>query len=138
MLATIPAFMALSEILFLRSQRLTSRLAFALLIGIGGVSVLVSRSLGFGEVPIDPRGAVALVVAAISWLIASVLTRKLALPTSKAMSSAAQMLMGGILLALSAAIFREFRGFHIQPVSRRPWFALAYLLVAVSILGFDA
>lgn len=138
MLATIPAFMALSEILFLRSQRLTLRLAFALLVGIGGVSVLVSRSLGFGEVPIDPRGAVALVVAAMSWSIASVLTRKLTLPASKAMSSAAQMLTGGILLALAATIFREFRGFHIQTVSRGAWFALAYLIVAGSIVGFTA
>jgi drug/metabolite transporter (DMT)-like permease len=130
--------MALSEILFLRSQRLTLRLAFALLVGIGGVSVLVSRSLSFGEVPIDPRGAVALVVAAMSWSVASVFTRKLTLPSSKAMSSAAQMLTGGILLASAAAIFREFRGFHMQAVSRGAWFALAYLIVAGSIVGFTA
>src|ERR1017187_5305983 len=45
MLATIPVFMALSEILILRTQRLTLRLALAFLVGIGGVSVLVSRSL---------------------------------------------------------------------------------------------
>src|SRR5262249_13608612 len=43
MLATIPVFMALSEILFLRTQRLTLRLAVALLIGIAGVAVLMSR-----------------------------------------------------------------------------------------------
>jgi drug/metabolite transporter (DMT)-like permease len=99
MMATIPVFMALSEILFLRTQRLTLRLALALLVGIGGVSVLVSRSLSLGEVPIDPRGAIALVIAAISWSIASAPTRKLPLPESKAMSSGAQMQAGGILLA---------------------------------------
>jgi len=140
MLATIPAFMALSEILFLRTQRLTPRLALALLIGIGGVSVLVSRSLSesFGEAPIDHEGAIALVIAAMSWSIASALTRKLPLPASKVMSSGAQMLAGGILLALAAAIFGEFRGFHIQAVSRGAWFALAYLIVAGSIVGFTA
>src|SRR5712671_3463750 len=55
MMATIPVFMALAEIIFLRTQRLTLRLALALLVGIGGVSVLVSRSLSLslGEVPID-------------------------------------------------------------------------------------
>src|SRR5271166_1568981 len=37
MLATIPAFTALSEIILLRTQKLTFRLAGALLIGIGGV-----------------------------------------------------------------------------------------------------
>src|SRR5580698_1956771 len=36
MMATIPVFMAMSEIIFLRTQRLTVRLAAALLIGIGG------------------------------------------------------------------------------------------------------
>ena len=140
MLATIPVFMALSEILILRTQRLTLRLALALLVGIGGVGVLVSRSLSqsFGEAPIDRAGAVALVIAAISWSIASALTRKLPLPASKVMSSGAQMLAGGILLALTAALLGEFHGFNIQAVSRGAWFALAYLIVAGSIVGFTA
>ena len=118
----------------------TFRLALALLVGIGGVSVLVSRSLSLslGEVPIDRAGAVALVIAAMSWSIASALTRKLPLPQSKVMSSGAQMLAGGIMLALTAAILGEFRGFHIQAVSRGAWFALAYLIVAGSIVGFTA
>src|SRR5262245_50177587 len=67
MLATIPVFMALSEILLLRTQRLTARLAFALLLGIAGVAVLVSRSLNLGGPPIDGEGAAALIVSAISW-----------------------------------------------------------------------
>lgn len=138
MLATIPVFMALSEIFFLGTQRLTLRLAVALLVGIGGVSVLVSHSVSFGEAPIDRAGATALVIAAMSWSIASALTRKLPLPASKAMSSGAQMLAGGILLAVTAAMFGEFRGFHMQAVSRGAWFALAYLIVAGSIVGFTA
>ncbi len=138
MLATIPLFMALSEIIFLRTQRLTPRLALALLIGLGGVAVLVSHSVSFGEAPINRAGAIALVIAAISWSIASALTRKLPLPDSKAMSSGAQMLAGGILLAVTAAIFGEFRGFQISTVSRGAWFALAYLIVAGSIIGFTA
>lgn len=138
MLATIPVFMALSEILFLHTQRLTVRLAFALLVGICGVLVLVSHSVGFAEKPINPAGAVALVIAAISWSVASTLTRKLPLPESKVMSSGAQMLAGGIMLAVAAAALGEFRGFHIQAVSRGAWFALAYLIVAGSIIGFTA
>jgi drug/metabolite transporter (DMT)-like permease len=138
MLATIPAFMALSEILILRTQRLTLRLAVALLIGIAGVSVLVSRSVNIGEAPIDRAGAVALVIASISWSIASALSRKLPLPTSKAMSAGAQMLAGGIMLALVAAIFGEWHGFRLQTVSTGVWFALAYLIVAGSIVGFTA
>ena len=44
MMATIPVFMALSEIILLRTQRLTARLALALLVGIGGVTVLCGRT----------------------------------------------------------------------------------------------
>src|ERR1700693_759143 len=79
MMATIPLFMALSEITFLRTQRLTVRLALALLIGIGGVAVLMSPSLNLGGAPIDRAGAMALIVASMSWSVASALTRKLPL-----------------------------------------------------------
>jgi drug/metabolite transporter (DMT)-like permease len=138
MMATIPVFIAIAEILLLRTQRLTPRLAIALLVGIGGVVVLVSRSSSFGEGPIDTAGAVALVVAAISWSLAAVLTRKLTLPASKVMSSGAQMLAGGILLLLTAAMLGEFRGFHVHAVSASAWLALAYLIVAGSIVAFTA
>lgn len=138
MLATIPAFMALSEIIFLRTQRLTVRLGSALLIGLGGVAVLTSRSLNFGGAPIDARGAVALIVASMSWSLASVLTRRLPLPASKVMSSGAQMLAGGVLLALAAAALGEFRNFHPSTVSSAAWLSLLYLIVAGSIIGFTA
>src|SRR5258707_14297981 len=51
MLATIPAFMALGEIFFLGTQRLTVRLVLALLIGLGAVGVLGSRALNLGGAP---------------------------------------------------------------------------------------
>lgn len=138
MMATIPAFMALSEILILRTQRLTARLAVALLVGLGGVAVLTSRSLNLGGAPIDTTGACALIAGAIAWSVASALTRKLPLPAAKGMSSGAQMLVGGVLLIVAAAMLGEFRGFRFQAVSRGAWLALAYLIVAGSIIGFTA
>lgn len=138
MMATIPAFMALSEIIFLRTQRLTLRLGLALLIGIAGVAVLVSRSFNLGGSPIDTAGAIALIVASMSWSVASVLTRKLPLPASKVMSSGAQMLAGGVLLTLAAAALGEFRHFQPAAVSGAAWFSLLYLIVAGSIVGFTA
>src|SRR4051794_2597475 len=117
MMATIPLFMALSEIIFLRTQSLTVRLALALLIGIGGVAVLMSDSLNLGGAPIDAAGAVALIIAAVAWAVASALTRKLPLPASKVMSSGAQMLAGGVLLTFTAAALGEFRNFHPESVS---------------------
>src|ERR1039458_5389140 len=54
------------------------------------------------------------------------------------MSSGAQMLAGGVLLALAAAALGEFRNFSPWTVSREAWFALLYLIVAGSIIGFTA
>ena len=138
MLATIPVFMSLSEILFLGTQKFTARLVFALLAGIAGVLVLVSHSLGLGEQPIAASGAIALLIGSISWSIAAALSRKLPLPESKPMSSAAQMLKR-----------RSAAGHRCRIVGRVPriscagcfagaWIALAYLVVAGSIVAFTA
>jgi drug/metabolite transporter (DMT)-like permease len=138
MMATIPVFIALFEIVLLRTQRLTIRLASALLIGIGGVAVLTSQSLHLGGAPIDMVGAVALILASVSWSVASVLTRKVPLPESKIMSSGAQMSAGGLLLTIAAGMFGEFSGFDPRKISGGVWFALLYLIVAGSIIGFTA
>ena len=138
MLATIPAFMAFSEIIFLRTQRLTVRLVLALLIGIGGIMVLLAHSLNLGSAPIDKFGALALIFASISWSVASVISRKLELPDSKVMSAGTQMLAGGIFLALAAGALGEFHNFHPSAVSREVWLSLLYLIVAGSIIGYTA
>lgn len=138
MMATIPAFMALSEITFLGTQRLTVRLALALLIGLGGVAVLVSRSLNLGGVPIDRLGAVALIVASLSWSVSSALARILPLPPSKVLSSGAQMLSGGVFLTLTSLALGEFRNFHPGAVSRGASLSLLYMIVAGSIIAFTA
>jgi drug/metabolite transporter (DMT)-like permease len=138
MMATIPVFIALSEIVFLRTMRLTAWLAIALLAGLAGVGVLVGPAGGFDEVPIDAFGALALILAAISWSIATAYTRKFTLPASKPMSAGAQMFSGGVLLILASATLGEFRGFQPNLVSAGAWLALAYLTVAGSIVAFTA
>jgi len=138
MMAVIPAFMALFEIIFLRTQRLTVRLCAALLIGFAGVAVLMSHSFNLGSAAIDTVGAVALIIASMSWAIASVLSRKLQLPQSKVVSSGTQMLAGGAMLTLGSAALGEFRNFHPEMISTRAWFSLVYLIVAGSIIGFTA
>ena len=139
MMATIPVFMALAEIVFLRTQRLTLRLGLALA-GWDGRRRRARRTLGEpgrgsggslrAPVPCSSRRSVG------RWRRLSVASCRC--PPSKAMSSGAQMLAGGVLLMLTAALLGEFRGFHVQAVSRDAWLALAYLIVAGSIVGFTA
>lgn len=137
-LATIPVFITLLEIVVLRTQRLSVRLGSALLVGICGVAVLMNRSFSFGESPLDRAGVLALLLAALSWSVATILSRKVRLPDSKPMSAAAQMLSGGIQLLVLAAFSGELSGFRFRAVSWNAWLALAYLIIAGSIVGFTA
>jgi drug/metabolite transporter (DMT)-like permease len=137
-LATIPVFLALFEIALLRTRRFTVRLGVALLIGILGVAALVSDSPSLGSEPIDRRGLLALLLSSVSWSFASAFTRRLPLPASKPMSSAAQMLAGGWLLLAVAAASGELASFHFGAVSLRAWLSLLYLIVPGSIIAFTA
>jgi len=137
-LATIPVFITLFEIAILRTQRLTLGLSVALIVGIFGVAVLTNDSLSLGEVPIDRKGAIAILVASFAWSLATIISRKLPLPDSKPMSAAAQMLAGGVQLLALSLFAGEFKGFQVQAVSGVAWFSLFYLVVAGSIVGFTA
>jgi drug/metabolite transporter (DMT)-like permease len=139
--------MALAEIVILRTQRLTFRLAAALVTGMAGVAILMIRSTEFGNLgslwklggaPIYTSRAVALIIGALSWSVASALSRKLTLPASKVMSSGAQMLAGGIWLTMIAAVRGEFRRFNFLHVSNAAWLALLYLVFLGSIVAFTA
>ena len=137
-LATIPVFITLLEVIFLRTQRLTVRLVLALGVGLCGVAVLMNHSFSLGEAPVNRAGGLALLLASFTWSVATILTRRLPLPTSKPMSAAAQMLTGGLQLFILAALTHEFSEFHVQTVSSTAWWSLIYLIIAGSILGFTA
>src|SRR6266850_2287106 len=118
--------------LFWAEQRVPSGIAAVML------AMLMAPWLRLSGSPIDTLGAAALIFASVSWSIASTLSRKLALPASKVMSSGAQMLAGGVFLTLTAAALGEFHNFHPTTVSREVWLSLLYLIVAGSIIGFTA
>ena len=137
-LAMIPVCITLLEIIFLRSQRLTLRLALGLLVGIFGVAVLMNPSSSLGEAPLDRRGAIALLVACCGWSVGTIVTKRITLPASKPMSAAAQMLSGGVQLLLLAAVAGELRIFHAANISAGAWLSLIYLIIAGSIIAFTA
>src|ERR1700680_2179243 len=94
-LAMIPVCITLLEITFLRTQRLTLRLGLGLAIGISGVVVLMNPWSSLGEAPLDRRGVIALLVSCCGWSVGTIVSGRLALPASKPMSAAAQVLPGG-------------------------------------------
>lgn len=138
MMATIPAFMAIAEVGLLRTRRLTVSLAATLLVGLVGVAVLTVPSVRLDGAAIGGAEATALVFGAMSCSVASVLTRRLPMPESKAVNAAAQMLGGRSITGDCGG-----RSGRISAVSCSGGFAwsmeaLAYLIAAGSIVAYTA
>jgi drug/metabolite transporter (DMT)-like permease len=79
---------------------------------------------------------VAILGGGTAWSLGAVLTRSLALPKSKGITAGAEMWLGGAILLVLSALTGEMHPF--PHVSAKAVGALAYLVVAGSLVGFSA
>jgi drug/metabolite transporter (DMT)-like permease len=106
-----------------------------LLIGLGGVALL-SGVGSSGHVSVT--GALTILGAAAMWALGTIMARRGTLPSSPALASGMEMLIGGTALLVLSATTGEFSSLHLGQVSTRSWLALAYLTVIGSIVAFSA
>jgi drug/metabolite transporter (DMT)-like permease len=126
--AAMPLFAAVFGGLYGQWPRRMEWLGLA--VGFAGVILL---NLGGGMAG-SPLGAIALIVAAMSWAFGSVWSRRRDMPPA-AMNTAAQMLTGGAVLFVGALIFGE--RFPADPGTSST-LALVYLAIMGSLVGFTA
>ncbi len=103
------------------------------LIGVGFLS-----GLGGGSGHISVTGVIIILVAAFTWALGTIMTRRVTLPASPALASGMELLCGGVVLLAMSAARGEFGALHLAHISTRSWLALAYLIVAGSIIAFSA
>ena len=106
-----------------------------LLLGLVGVALL-SGVGGSGHVSV--AGALIVLGAAAMWASGTMVARRGTLPSSPALASGMEMLIGGAALLVLSAATGEFSSLHLGQVSTRSWLALAYLIVIGSIVAFSA
>lgn len=127
-IATVPLWTVLFSELW--GQRSSRHEWLGILIGFAGVGLL-----GFGaDMRASAGGALALLFAAASWAFGSVWSKRLTMPPGL-MSSAAQMLGGGLLLMIASFALGERL---LAPPSPKALAALAYLIVFGSFVAFTA
>lgn len=126
--ATMPLWAAGLGVFF--GERTTPREWAAMGLGLGGVAILTAGS----ELRADLTSTLVLMGAPIAWALGSLLARRLPLPKGM-MSAAAQMLTGGGMLFLVAAL----RGERLPPeISTKAVASVVYLIVFGSLVGFSA
>jgi len=134
--ATLPLMTMLLEVFVVRQQRFRWSVLLAMATGLCGVTLTMfsgGRSItgGFAVVP-----CLVILGGSASWSLGAVLTRSLPLPKSRLVTAGAEMMLGGGMLLLLSLASGELRPFPVIPP--RAVFALAYLIVAGSLVGFTA
>jgi drug/metabolite transporter (DMT)-like permease len=133
LVATVPLWMVLFAVP-LQGTRVSRRAVVGLLVGLVGVAVLA----GGGSAAGHAVGVVIVLGAAASWGVGSVLSRRLRMPRRVLLSAAIEMLAGGTVLLIAAAVTGQFARVHLASVHATSWLALAWLIAAGSILAFTA
>jgi drug/metabolite transporter (DMT)-like permease len=127
-IASVPLWIALFAGLFGRWPWRGEWIGLA--VGLAGVALLQTG----GDLRASPAGALVLTVSCVSWSLGSIYSGRLDLPRGL-ISSAAQMLAGGLVL-LAVALVRGERVAAVPP--GRAVAALAYLTVFGSVVAYTA
>ena len=137
--ATVPFWVMLLSWLWQGGKRPNGMVLGGVVLGLIGIFLLVNNSAGeLSNTSPQWGGYIALVVATLFWAGGTLYSRVAKLPSAIFMSIALQMVTGGFLCLLFGVITGEGAHFHLTLVSMRSVFALGYLILFGSIIGFSA
>lgn len=138
LVAAVPLWMALLSWVLEPANRMGRRGIAGIVLGFVGVGLLVKPG---GDLSGDPRvvaGAVALVIASLMWATGSLYSRRVKLPSQPFLSTAMQMLTGGVALGIVGTVGGEWSRVDLAAVTSKSWWAFAYLTTFGSIVAFSA
>jgi drug/metabolite transporter (DMT)-like permease len=139
-----PFWMVIISWIWERNARPSLTTALGLLVGFAGLLFLVlpdligKHSASGAKSLITPGGLLSVTVATLSWAFGSIYSRRRQLPSSPIFTIAIEMLSGGTALIVAGLLMREFRSEALSSVTLRSVFALGYLIVFGSIIGFSS
>ena len=116
------------------------KVLLGVLIGLAGVSLLVSDRLGEGShgTTLSLVAAGAVVLAGFSWAAGSVYSSRRPIRATTSMASGMQMLAGGSLLLLLALVAGDFKRLNLDNASWVSIGAFSYLTLFGSLVSFTA
>jgi drug/metabolite transporter (DMT)-like permease len=135
LVATVPLWL-LGIDAMLNHARLGLAPLAGLALGLVGVGLL--SGLGGSSGHTSVAGVVIILIAAFTWALGTIMTRRVAIPSSPALASGMELLCGGAALLVLSAATGEFGSVHLAQISARSWLALGYLIVFGSIIAFSA
>jgi drug/metabolite transporter (DMT)-like permease len=136
LVATIPLWIVVLEWARGKTGRPSTRTSWGLALGFAGSALLLWPSAAAPH--LDPLASAVTAVAAISWAAGTLAARRAHLSESVAMATGLPMLLGGSVLAAVSAAAGEWRDLDVRGIPAQATWALVYLIVLGSWLGFSA
>ncbi|MGD0473870.1 MAG: EamA family transporter [Candidatus Velthaea sp.] len=134
LLSSTPIWMALIGFIW-GGERPRGVAVAGMILGLAGLVLLLAPN-GRGAPPSWP--ALLAVCGSIAWAFGSIYARRVGKPPDVLLATALQMLAGGLLLALEALVFGEWRTFDVHAVSAASLGGLAWLVVFGSVIAYSA
>jgi len=136
--ATTTLWIALTEMLRPRGERLTARGWIGVLIGLGGVVVLLVPRLSDPTAFWRDMGPLMVLGSAAGWAVGSVILRSARGSAPPLVWAAYQMVLGGLGLAFIGVLCGEVQLLTPERLTSAALFSFFYLLVVGSLIAFVA
>lgn len=134
-----PLWMALLDSFRPGGVRLPWLTWLGVLAGFAGIALLANPwQTGTSALHLDPWGILVLLLAALSWSIGSLYSRKAPLPAAPLMATGIEMLAGSLGLFVFGSLVGEWGQLNLAAISSRSLFGLVYLIAFGSLIGFVA
>lgn len=134
LVALMPMWLGIFARLLL-GERMARGAVVGTVVGLLGVALLVGPTLATGGA--EAPGLAALLFSPMAWALGSLYAaRRAVLPKPALMASGSEMLLGGLLLLVVAALTGEVAGFSPAAVTAEAWLGLFYLITVGSLVGF--
>lgn len=136
--ATVPLWMVLFDWLFYHGTRPSKRVTIGLVFGFLGISLLIGPGQVLNSNAIRLSSLFILLLAPILWSLGSLHSRQANLPDNPFMTTAMEMLAGGILLMVAGFVTGEASELNVAEISAASLLSMLYLIIFGSIIAFTA
>jgi drug/metabolite transporter (DMT)-like permease len=134
--ALVPLFVALFSIWFGKSARITQWMLVGLLIGFAGVVAIFYDYIGQMQNRSFVFGVVLALLSVVSWSYGTVYTATRKVSADLLMVTGLQMLTAGVILLPVCLLTGKY--VNLIDAGEHAWYALAYLVVFGSFIGYSA